>query len=54
MMNKFRTNTQLFTSQDVNWSTGVVWIIVMFLSAVWSLILMAPIHCRGYTGEQIM
>ncbi len=24
---------------------GVVWIIVMFLSAVWTLILTAPIHC---------
>ncbi len=40
------TNTQLFTSRDVNWWTGVVWIIVMFLS-VWTLILTAPIHCRG-------
>ncbi len=29
-------------------------IIVMFLSAVWTLILTAPIHCRGSTGEQIM
>ncbi len=37
---------KLFTSQDVNWWTGVVWIIVMFLSAVWTLILTAPIHCR--------
>ncbi len=25
-------------------------IIVMFLSAVWTLILLAPIHCRGSTG----
>ncbi len=40
--------------QDVNWWTGVVWIIVMFLSAVWTLILMAPIHCRGSIGEQVM
>ncbi len=30
------------------------WIIVMFLSAVWTLILTAPIHCRGSTGEQVM
>ncbi len=37
---------QLLSSQDVNWWTGVVWIIVMFLSAVWSLILTAPIHCK--------
>ncbi len=33
----------LFTSQDVNWLTGVLWIIVMFLSAV-CLILTVPIH----------
>ncbi len=50
----FLTNTQLYTSKDVNWWTGVVWIIVMFLSAVWTLILMAPIHCRGSIGEQVM
>ncbi len=45
---------QLLSSQDVNWWTGVVWIIVMFLSAVWTLILTAPIHCRGSIGEQVM
>ncbi len=28
-------------------------IIVMFLSAVWTLILTAPIHCRGSIGEQV-
>ncbi len=39
------------SSQDV---TGVVWIIVLFLSAVWTLILTAPIHCRGSTGEYVM
>ncbi len=27
---------QLFSSQDVNWWTGVEWITVMFLSAVWT------------------
>ncbi len=48
------TNTQLFTSQEVNWWTGVVWIIVMFLSAVWTLIPTAPIHCRASTDEQVM
>ncbi len=31
-----------------------LWIIVMFLSAVRTLILMAPIHCNGYFGEQVM
>ncbi len=25
-----------------------------FLSAVWTLILMAPIHCRGSISEQMM
>ncbi len=54
MMDLFLTNTPLFTSQYINWWTGVVWIIVMFLSAVWTLILMAPIHCRGSIGEQVM
>ncbi len=46
MMDLFVTNMQLFTSQEMNWWTGVVWIIVMFLSAVWTLILTAPIHSR--------
>ncbi len=54
----FLTNTQLLTSHDVNWWTGVewfyLWIIVMFLSAVWTLILTAPIHCRGSIAEQVM
>ncbi len=35
---------QLLYSPDVNWWTGVVWIIVMFLSAIWTVILTAPIH----------
>ncbi len=48
----FLTNSQLFTSQDVNWWTEMVWITVMFLSAVFTLILTAPIHCRASTGEQ--
>ncbi len=25
-----------------------------FLSAIWTLILMAPIHCRGFIGEQVI
>ncbi len=29
-----------------------LWIIVMFLSAVWTLILAAPIHCRASTGDE--
>ncbi len=47
-------NMQLFTSQDVDWWTGVAWIIVMFLSSVWTLSLTAPIHCRGFTKMQVM
>ncbi len=48
-MDLFLTNRQLSSS---NWWTVVVWIIVMFLSAVW--ILTAPIHYRGSIGEQVM
>ncbi len=54
MMDLFLTNMQLFTKQDINWWTGVVWIIVMFLSAVWTLILTAPIHCRASIAEQVI
>ncbi len=31
-----------------------LWIIVMFLSAVCTFILTAPIHCRGSIGDQVM
>ncbi len=44
---------QLFI-KFINWWTGVVWIIVMFLSAVWTLILTAPIHCRASIAEAVM
>ncbi len=53
IMNVYNKQT-FFTSQDVNRCTGVVWIIVMFLSAVWTLILTAPIHCGVSIGEQAM
>ncbi len=33
---------------------GLVWSIVMFLSAVWTLILTAPIHCRASIAEAPM
>ncbi len=33
---------------------NIFWIMVMFLSVVWSFILTAPIHCRGSIGEQVM
>ncbi len=54
MMDLLLTNMQLYTSQDINWWTGVVWITVMFVSAVWTLILTAPIHCKGSIGEQVI
>ncbi len=39
----------------MDWSgVDYLWIIVMFLSAVWTLILTAPIHCRGSIVEQVM
>ncbi len=50
LMNLFLTNIQLYTSQAANCWAGVVWIIVMFLSAIWTLILTAPIRCRGSIG----
>ncbi len=50
----FFTKTELFTLQDIIWWTGVVWIIVMFLSAVWTLSLTASIHCRGSIAEQML
>ncbi len=31
-----------------------LWIIVVYLSSVWTLILTAPIHCRGFIGEPVM
>ncbi len=39
----------------MEWSgMDYLWIIVMLLSAVWTLILTAPIHCKGSTGVQVM
>ncbi len=31
-----------------------MWVIVMFLSAVWTLILTAQIHCRASIAERLM
>ncbi len=39
---------------SINSGVDYLWIIVMFLSAVWTLILTAPIHCRGSICEQVM
>ncbi len=47
--------TQLISCYLMDWSgVDYLWIIVMFLSAVWTLILTAPIHCRGCIGERVM
>ncbi len=37
------------------WINGLDWcgLLVMFLSAVWILIMTAPIRCRGSTGEHL-
>ncbi len=52
----FSPNNMLIDGLD--WSgVDYLWIIlfiVMILSAVWTLILMAPIHCKVLMGEQIM
>ncbi len=46
-MDLFITNMQIFTSQDINWWT-------VDYCEVWTLILTAPIHCRGAIDEQVM
>ncbi len=51
MMDLYHVNT---SSQDIIWWTEGVWIIEMFLSAVWTLILTAPIHCRASIAEQVI
>ncbi len=39
----------------MDWScVDYFWIIVMFLSAVWTLILTAPIHFNGSIAEQVI
>ncbi len=37
MMHLFLIKTQSVTSQDINWWTGVVWIIVMFFYQLFEL-----------------
>ncbi len=39
----------------MDWSgVDYLWIIVMFFSAVWTLVLTAPIHCRASIAETLM
>ncbi len=59
MMHLFHSDTQFSLHKtlidELDWSgVDYLWIIVMFLSVVWTLILTAPIHCRGSIGEQVM
>ncbi len=54
MMDLFLTNTQFFTSQNVNWWTAVMWITCELLWCfyqLFELILTAPIHSRGFINE---
>ncbi len=61
-MDLFRTNTHedfqhhKMLTDGLEWCglLDYYWIIVMFLSAVWTLILTAPIHCRGSIAEQVI
>ncbi len=48
LMDFLRINMQLLSGVDY------LCIIVMSLSAVWTLILTAPIHCRASIAEQAM
>ncbi len=50
----FVLRTRSFSLHKMLTDVVFLWIIVMFLSAVWTLILTAPIHCRGFIGEQEM
>ncbi len=52
IMDLFLTNTKFLLHKT--FINGLEWILVMFLSAVWTLILTAPIHSRGSIGEQVM
>ncbi len=52
MMDLFLTNMQFFISQD-KLIDGLFMDYCDVLSAVWTLILTAPIYCRGSIGEQV-
>ncbi len=50
----FNNKFKIIIMMELFINKKVMWIIVMFLSAVWTLIVTAPIHCRGSIGEQVM
>ncbi len=52
-MESFITDMKFLTSQNCDWWIWIMCIIVMFLSAVSTLIPTAPIHFRGSIGEQV-
>ncbi len=55
MVDLLTTNTYLFMSLiDGLELCGLLVDYSDVLSAVWTLILTAPIHCRGSIGEQVM
>ncbi len=55
LMSLFLKNTSFHIKYLMDWSgVDYLWVIMMFLSSVWTLILTAPIHCRASIGEQVM
>ncbi len=54
LMYLFLTNTQFLPHKTLIDELEWCGLLVMFSSAVRTLILTAPIHCRGSTGEQMM
>ncbi len=50
----FKVKISLIDGLFYKHSFSYLWIIVMFVSAVWTVILTAPIHRRGSIGEQVM
>ncbi len=55
MLYHWATQEHLQTNSFSHYKSGVdyLWIIVMFLSAVWTLVLTAPIHWEGSIGELV-
>ncbi len=51
-MDLFLTNTTIHFTNE--WTVVILWIIVRFLSAVWTLPLAVPIHFRGSIDEQVI
>ncbi len=54
MIDLFLKNMQLWLHKVLIDGLETVVLIIMFLSAVWTAILTAPIHCRWSIGVQVM